>query len=278
MAIERSTRPRIGLVLSSGGLRGAAHLGVIRQLQRHAIPIDVIVGVSAGAIIAAYFAAVGLTVDEMIGEAPAFRGRHILMWGVTLRAHRSLKPVLRRFCGVIPTRLAQLEAACFEHLHHGVSRLGVVCHDLETNLPEYFSTACTRGVRLADVAKASAALPGALPPRELLIEGRRCRLVDGGVSDGLPIEFAGAPGLDATHLIVSDCRFKSTPAAGGKLIYIRPAMDEVHSFRAPRATLMAAVRAGEAAVTSQSVDMIRGWLKAPVHPVEPDLCAAPLPG
>jgi len=52
-ACSGSCSPRIGLVLSGGGLRGAAHVGVLQQLVAHAIPIDVIVGASAGAVIAA---------------------------------------------------------------------------------------------------------------------------------------------------------------------------------------------------------------------------------
>ncbi len=69
---------RIGLVLSAGGLRGAAHLGVMRKLLAHDIPIDVIVGASAGAVVAAYYAAVGLTVDELIDDARGFKGRHLV--------------------------------------------------------------------------------------------------------------------------------------------------------------------------------------------------------
>ena len=66
-------RVRLGVVLSAGGLRGAAHVGVLRQLIRHGIPIDVIVGVSAGAVIAAYYAAVGLDLDELVADAERFR-------------------------------------------------------------------------------------------------------------------------------------------------------------------------------------------------------------
>jgi hypothetical protein len=141
---------RVGIVLSGGGLRGAAHLGVLRRIVRHHIPVQVMVGVSAGAIIAAYYAAVGLSVHEMIEEAPDFRGRHLVMHGLALRAHPALKPYLRRFCGVIPERLAQLELATFETLYHGVERLGLVCHDLCSNQPRYFSTADHHGLRLAD--------------------------------------------------------------------------------------------------------------------------------
>src|ERR1700687_2187080 len=92
----------IGIVLSAGGLRGAAHLGVLRRIVRHQIPVDVMVGVSAGAIIAAYYAAVGLSVHEMIEEAPVFRGRPIRMHGLPLRSPPFLKPYLRPFCGIIP--------------------------------------------------------------------------------------------------------------------------------------------------------------------------------
>src|SRR5262245_36305163 len=67
---------RIGIVLSGGGLRGASHLGVLQELIAHEIPIDIIVGSSAGAVVAAYYAAVGLTVDDLIRDASHFRGRH----------------------------------------------------------------------------------------------------------------------------------------------------------------------------------------------------------
>ena len=51
---------RIGVVLSVGGLHGAAHAEVLKQLVRHGVPLHTIVGVGAGAIVAAYYAAVGL--------------------------------------------------------------------------------------------------------------------------------------------------------------------------------------------------------------------------
>src|SRR5262245_17021372 len=161
-------------------------------------------GVSAGAILAAFYAAVGLSVDDMIDHAPAFRGRHILMHGVTLRSHRILKPYLRKFCGIIPRRLDELDAATFTNLHHGIKRLGIVCHDLDANQPRYFSTAASFDVRLSDVARASAAVPGVLPAKTMTIRGEVVRLVDGGLSDSLPVGFARSPEMGATHVIVSD--------------------------------------------------------------------------
>ena len=55
----------VGLVLSGGGAKGLAHIGVIKALEEYEIPIDYITGTSAGAIVGGLYAA-GYTVDEMI--------------------------------------------------------------------------------------------------------------------------------------------------------------------------------------------------------------------
>jgi NTE family protein len=57
-------RPRIGLVLSGGGARGAAHVGVIRALEQMRIPIDAVAGTSMGAVVGGLYAA-GLSGDEI---------------------------------------------------------------------------------------------------------------------------------------------------------------------------------------------------------------------
>src|SRR5262249_39624645 len=106
-----TTPVRVAVVLSAGGLRGAAHVGVLRELFRHGIPIDAIVGVSAGAVIAAYYAAVGLGIDDLISDADRFRGRHLLAYSLNVQLGHRFERRLERWCGVIPRRLAQLEAA-----------------------------------------------------------------------------------------------------------------------------------------------------------------------
>ncbi|WP_432204714.1 patatin-like phospholipase family protein [Cetobacterium somerae] len=57
-------RPKVGLVLSGGGAKGAAHIGVLKTLEKYQIPVDYIVGTSAGSIIAAMYS-VGYTPDEI---------------------------------------------------------------------------------------------------------------------------------------------------------------------------------------------------------------------
>lgn len=256
----RASQMRIGVVLSAGGLRGVAHLGVMRQLLRAGVPIDVLVGVSAGAIIAGYYAGVGLSIEDMINDAPSFKGRHILLHGVTLRAPRVLKPLLRRWCGIIPRRLAQLESGGFDRLHHGVSRLGIVCHDMVTNQAVYFSSEQSHGARLAEVVKASAAVPGVIPSRPVERHGRLVHLVDGGLSDSLPVAFA-RKALGATHLIVSDCRRRARwVPEEPDTVYLRPDLNGAGTWRRPADTLLATVARGEDAVSADVVRHISGWL------------------
>ncbi|MGL5702074.1 MAG: patatin-like phospholipase family protein, partial [Cetobacterium sp.] len=57
-------RPKVGLVLSGGGAKGAAHIGVLRVIEKYGIPVDYVVGTSAGSIIAAMYS-VGYTPDEI---------------------------------------------------------------------------------------------------------------------------------------------------------------------------------------------------------------------
>jgi NTE family protein len=262
---------RIGVVLSGGGLRGASHVGVLQQLVEHGIPIDVIVGSSAGAIIAAYYAAVGLTVDELIRDATDFRGRHLLAHSLNVRLQGRLASALTRLSGVIPRRLAQLEHATFERLHHGVLGIGIACHDVLSGEPCYFATGHHRGVRLGDVVRASASIPYLFPPIAVRCgdDGTTLGLTDGGLSDCLPIAFAQRPPLGSTHLIVSDCRLSAgrfIPMAD-RLVYVRPQLRSTGTLSAPLSTLASAVGEGRRAVTTEVLRTIRGWSLVPRHDV-----------
>jgi len=56
--------PRVALVLSGGGARGGAHIGVLRALERAGVPIDLIVGTSYGALVGGLYA-VGYSVNDI---------------------------------------------------------------------------------------------------------------------------------------------------------------------------------------------------------------------
>ncbi|WP_321374084.1 patatin-like phospholipase family protein [uncultured Draconibacterium sp.] len=64
LAVLQSTAQSVGLVLSGGGAKGMAHIGVIRVLEENDIPIDYISGTSIGAIVGGLYAA-GYSADEM---------------------------------------------------------------------------------------------------------------------------------------------------------------------------------------------------------------------
>ena len=57
-------RPRVGLVLSGGGMRGVAHVGVLKALEESHIPIDLIVGTSIGGLVGGLYAS-GYSTDQL---------------------------------------------------------------------------------------------------------------------------------------------------------------------------------------------------------------------
>ena len=59
-----SGRPRIGLVLSGGGARGAAHIGVLKVLEENHVPVDAIAGTSMGAVVGGLYAS-GLSAADI---------------------------------------------------------------------------------------------------------------------------------------------------------------------------------------------------------------------
>src|SRR5690554_7041195 len=57
-------RPKVGLVLSGGGAKGMAHVGVLRALEEMKIPVDMVVGTSAGSAVGALYAS-GMPISEI---------------------------------------------------------------------------------------------------------------------------------------------------------------------------------------------------------------------
>ncbi len=64
-AFQIMTRKKIGLALSGGGARGYAHIGVLKALAAHSIPIDLVAGTSAGSFVGGALAA-GMSVEEIV--------------------------------------------------------------------------------------------------------------------------------------------------------------------------------------------------------------------
>jgi len=204
------SRPKVCLVLSGGGARGAAHIGVLKALEARRIPIDCIAGTSMGALVGGAYASgmttaamedlVGdITVQALFNERPPRPDQSVrrklddrsILLGPEIGLSDELKATLPK--GVVSgvqletflRRVAQVSGyAEFDRL---AIPFRAVATDLVTGRPVVFD----RG-ELPNVMRASMSIPGAIAPAE--ISGQL--LVDGGLTDNLPIGVARAMGAD----------------------------------------------------------------------------------
>ncbi|MEG0182357.1 MAG: patatin-like phospholipase family protein [Stenotrophomonas sp.] len=208
-------RPRTCLVLGGGGARGAAHIGVLKVLERERVPIDCIVGTSMGAVVGGLYAS-GYTADEI--EAVLDR----IDWAEVLRDKppRNERSMRRkeddlRLLGGVEVGLSNGKIAFPQGLIQGqklemlLRRLLLPTWQVRDfdQLPIPFRAIATDIVSgekvvfaqgdLALAIRASMSVPGVFAP--VRYEDRL--LVDGGVVDNLPIDEARR--LGAQRLIVS---------------------------------------------------------------------------
>ncbi|MGE3284535.1 MAG: DHA2 family efflux MFS transporter permease subunit [Pseudonocardia sp.] len=196
---RRVTGRAVGLVLSGGGARGLAHIGVVDVLRRAGAPIDRVGGTSMGAVVAG-MVAMGRDTAEMLDLArrELARGRpfgdvvwprHSLIRGA--RAERLLDRVFG------DARIEDQRSAMF-----------AVSADLVAAEPVVH-----RHGRIADAVALSVRLPGIAPPRWV---GGRLH-VDGGILDNLPVETMAADGEGP--VVASDVapRFDATFGDGSRL-------------------------------------------------------------
>lgn len=169
-------RKRIGLALSGGAARGAAHLGVLRVLLRENIPIDVVSGVSAGSIVGALYCA-GISLDDMTEAMKDFGWQNIS--ALTFPRHgfvsfEKLEKYLVRWIGDV----------WFSDLQ---KPFAIGTTDLYTGCAVTF-----RAGRVAPLVRASCSIPGIVVP----LEYGSYWLADGGVSCNLPAQAARELGAE----------------------------------------------------------------------------------
>ncbi len=172
----------LALVLSGGGARGLAHIGVLQVVEALALPVDLVVGVSMGGIVAACYAA-GLSTDQMIELTRAMRvgdifrprpGRLQLVDGAGISAAVWQVFGDRRFSDL--DRELVIVSSSVTSGEHYVIRDGL----------------------LADALVASCSIPLIFPP--VTVDGHQ--LVDGGMIDGMPITVAR--NLGARRIVAVD--------------------------------------------------------------------------
>jgi NTE family protein len=217
---------RIALVLGGGGLKGFAHIGVLRALEERNIVPDVYAGTSIGALIAAAYLC-GTNVDTLQSRAEALRRKDLFRinhFGMLLDRMRStsiyLEEPLRELVTAIPD-------VTFAELPH---RLLVNTVDLDAGSRVVWGLPGLETVRVRDAVYASCALPGFFPPGR--VGDRTC--IDGGVVDNLPVSVAAqwADLIIAVDVGSSDAsQTERAEGQGFATIYMRAATMMMHALQ-----------------------------------------------
>lgn len=229
---DEVVRPKIGLALSGGGARGAAHIGVLKQLEALKIPIDYIAGTSIGSIIGGLYAS-GYTAAELevliadIDWDSAFSDS-------TSRASLPMRQKLDETDFLIDFELGVdkrgvsvpkgvLQGQKLRLILNDIFR-GVMLVDDFDQLPipfravasdiEHGKPVVLQHGDIVSAVKASMAVPGVFAPVEI----NGTMLVDGGVTNNLPVDVVRNMGADI--VIAVDI---STPLIAGK--NLRSAID-----------------------------------------------------
>ena len=212
-------RPRVGLVLGGGGARGAAHIGVLRELERMRIPVDAIAGTSMGAIVGGLYAS-GMTTDaleELVASldwADAFQdtserrdrpyrrkqddAAFPMRFELGYRDGELQIPlgfVQGQKLGLILRRLT-VDVSDIRNFDDLPIPYRAVASDIETGESHVIS----RG-DLPLAMRASMSAPGIFAP--VVADGRT--LVDGGLTDNVPVSVARQMGVDV--VIAVDVEF-----------------------------------------------------------------------
>ena len=169
-----SKKPVIGLVLGAGAARGFAHVGVIKALEAQGIWPDVVVGSSAGSVIAALLAS-GATGNELNRLALNLDEATIADWGL---------PFVGRFGGLIKGDALQnmvnreVQNKSIEQMR---IPLGIVATELQSGKGVLFRSGNT-----GQAVRASCSIPGVFQPT--VIGGKE--YVDGGLVAPVPVSYA----------------------------------------------------------------------------------------
>jgi len=204
-------RPMVCLVLSGGGARGAAHIGVIKVLEEYRVPIDCITGTSMGSLVGAAYAS-GMTVPEMeklteritfdllFKETPPRQELTIRRMQDDLRLNLFSPEIGVNDRGEVGFAKGVVSGVQLETVLRDLSRIKgyvdfdrlpipyrAVATDLVTGKPKVFDKG-----DLALAMRASMSVPGVIAPAEF----DDMMLVDGGLVDNLPVDVARGMGAD----------------------------------------------------------------------------------
>ena len=204
-------RPKIALVLSGGGARGGAHVGVLKVLEENNIPIDMIVGTSMGSFVGGMYVA-GMTPDEMEVMLTSTDWKEYIRADFdrqdTSMRKKDIDYTYQGRIGlginadnelVLPTGVLKRQPMLLKFMEltqnvrdiEDFDKLSIPYRAVATNIKNGDAVILDHG-SLAKAIYASSSIPGGFQP--INIDG--IDLVDGGVSDNIPIEVARDMGAD----------------------------------------------------------------------------------
>jgi len=203
-------RPKIGLVLSGGGAKGAAHIGVLKVLEQHNIPIDYVVGTSIGAYVGGLYALgyqaaeiekimLNLPWDESYSdfiprEQLSLKDKsHRDQYNISFRlgySDEQLKTPSGLLLGQSASSLLKQSTDVVAKVDN-FDHLTIPYRAIATNLATAKAVVIKQG-SLTKAMRASTAVPGVVEP--VKIDGEL--LVDGGIANNMPIDVAKAMGAD----------------------------------------------------------------------------------
>jgi NTE family protein len=221
------TGKRIALVLGGGGMKGFAHIGVLRALHEAGVRPSCYAGTSIGGLLAAAYAG-GMPLDEMERRALSLRRRDLFRInhvGMLFERMRSpslyIDEPLRNLCASAVPNMT------FEEL--GVPLL-INTVDVERGTQVVWGLPGLRNVRIDEAVYASCALPGFFPPGR--VDGRLC--IDGGTIDNLPVSVVArdADAIIAVDVGSSDLSHNTDAVAQGfAATYMRAATVMMHALQ-----------------------------------------------
>jgi NTE family protein len=198
---QREGDPRVVLVLGGGGMRGMAHIGVLRALKTLGIHVDAIVGTSIGSLIGA-LAAAGLTLDEIESRIEGLRKEDYFRLNVVKFLLKGARAPSMYRGDTFRERLTEiLPDLTFDEL-----ALPFYCNAvrLETGGSVFWGSPGFRDVSLVDAVYSSCALPGIFEP----YNDGEFNYMDGGIVDPVPLRFAST--LSPQVTIAVDLTIKAT--------------------------------------------------------------------
>ena len=226
--IQKASAPRkIALVLGGGGLKGFAHIGVLRALEERGIAPAVLAGTSIGSLISAAKAG-GMSVAEMSERARSLKRKDLFRLNrIAMVLERTRAPAIYQSAPLRDLCASVLRDVTFEDLD---TTLLVNTVDLQRGSPVVWGLPGLRNVSVIDAVYASCALPGFYPPGD--VGGRAC--VDGGVVDNLPTSVA-SQGMDAVIAVDTGSSYlvrkEDIARHGFTAIYMRAATTMMHALQ-----------------------------------------------